>query len=356
MAARDDPLLDAIAELYDDAAVCADRRAALRPGGRERYPTPAPRQGLQLPRRPRTASERQGGGAHRPAGDTAGLTQRLDLCRRARPPARHRSGRSWPHAIPLPPEVAPGTRPAQLLSPARLRRTVADHPGTCRRTTPATHPRPGTSACRHAAHHRRVGRAYRIAGVHRGERQLRAEHPDQAARAHARPHRRAAFPGKSGHRIQVSIDDASVARTGRSLLAVPGRQLFRADGSAVTAADVNDRLLDLTGQHITAKDFRTWNGTLAAFAHLRDANGTDRSPPTAALAAIDEAAQRLANTRAVARHITCTRTSWRPSPTTGSRSTSTPAPWAATNAWTATNASCSHSCECCWSTSSTAAE
>jgi DNA topoisomerase I len=124
------------------------------------------------------------------------------------------------------------------------------------------------------------------------------------SRRHVRTHGRTvelAFPGKSGHRIQVSIDDASVARTVRSLLAVPGRQVFRADGSAVTAADVNDRLLDLTGQHITAKDFRTWNGTLAAFAHLRDANGTDRSPRAAALAAIDEAAQRLANTRAVAR-------------------------------------------------------
>lgn len=110
-----------------------------------------------------------------------------------------------------------------------------------------------------------------------------------------------AFPGKSGQRVKLSIDDAPAARAVRSLLAVPGRHVFQSEGSPVTAADVNDRLLELSGRHITAKDFRTWNGTLAAFAHLRDANGTDRSPRHTALDAIDEAAQRLANTRAVAR-------------------------------------------------------
>lgn len=110
-----------------------------------------------------------------------------------------------------------------------------------------------------------------------------------------------AFPGKSGQRVQVSIDDAPLARAVRDLLAAPGRQVFRADGNTVTAADVNDRLFELTGEHVTAKDFRTWNGTLAAFTYLRDANGADRPPRQTAIAAIDAAAQRLANTRAVAR-------------------------------------------------------
>jgi DNA topoisomerase-1 len=109
-----------------------------------------------------------------------------------------------------------------------------------------------------------------------------------------------AFPGKSGQRVHVRIDDAPVARAVRSLLDVPGRHVFRAEGVPVTAADVNDRLVQLTGQHITAKDFRTWNGTLAAFAYLRDAEGVDRSRRVT-LDAIDEAALRLANTRAVAR-------------------------------------------------------
>jgi DNA topoisomerase I len=110
-----------------------------------------------------------------------------------------------------------------------------------------------------------------------------------------------AFPGKSGQRVHVSINDAPVARALHSLLAEPGRHVFQVNGTAVSATDVNDRLLELTSRHITAKDFRTWNGTLAAHAHLRDANGTHGTPRRTAIAAIDEAAQQLANTRAVAR-------------------------------------------------------
>jgi DNA topoisomerase-1 len=110
-----------------------------------------------------------------------------------------------------------------------------------------------------------------------------------------------AFPGKSGQRVHVSINDAPVARALHSLLAEPGRHVFQVNGTAVSATDVNDRLLELTSRHITAKDFRTWNGTLAAYAHLRDASGTHCTPRRTAIAAIDEAAQQLANTRAVAR-------------------------------------------------------
>jgi hypothetical protein len=75
-----------------------------------------------------------------------------------------------------------------------------------------------------------------------------------------------------------------------------GRHLFAVNGEPVTAADVNTRLAELTGEHITAKDFRTWQGTLVAFRHLRGeldserppAFTGDRSPPTSTRAGFRE--------------------------------------------------------------------
>ena len=78
-------------------------------------------------------------------------------------------------------------------------------------------------------------------------------------------------------------------------------RLFTVDGQAVTAADVNALLGALTGEHITAKDFRTWSGTLIAFCHLREQIDSERPPTRIAVDAIDEAARVLGNTRAVAR-------------------------------------------------------
>jgi DNA topoisomerase-1 len=109
------------------------------------------------------------------------------------------------------------------------------------------------------------------------------------------------FPAKSGHRIRTTLADRGVARVIGELHRQRSRQLFTVDGQAVTAADVNALLGALTGEHITAKDFRTWSGTLAAFCHLREQLDSERPPGRIAVDAIDEAAQVLGNTRAVAR-------------------------------------------------------
>jgi DNA topoisomerase-1 len=111
-----------------------------------------------------------------------------------------------------------------------------------------------------------------------------------------------AFPAKSGRRVRTVIKDRPVVRAVRELLEQRGRrQLFTAAGQPVTAADVNARLAELTGEHVTAKDFRTWVGTLAAFRHLRDEVDSTRSLDRVAVEAVDEAAELLGNTRAVAR-------------------------------------------------------
>jgi DNA topoisomerase-1 len=108
------------------------------------------------------------------------------------------------------------------------------------------------------------------------------------------------FPAKSGQRAEVVLRDPGVARVLGRLAGQRGRRLFTVDGAAITADDVNDRLSELAGARVTAKDFRTWHGTRVAFASLRAHLGSDDREQRA-LNAIDAAADFLGNTRAVAR-------------------------------------------------------
>ncbi|MFN2518985.1 MAG: DNA topoisomerase IB [Jatrophihabitantaceae bacterium] len=107
------------------------------------------------------------------------------------------------------------------------------------------------------------------------------------------------FPAKSGKRARIELRDRRVATVVSQLLKQHRRRLFTVDGRAIEAGEVNALLHDLTGEHITAKDFRTWRGTLIAFNYLR--SHLDQEPETAVLAAVDLAADELRNTRAVAR-------------------------------------------------------
>ena len=81
---------------------------------------------------------------------------------------------------------------------------------------------------------------------------------------------RLCFPGKGGHRFDVGIDDPKLVRALRRIHQLPGQQLFQfldEDGTVhrVGSADVNDYLRDAMGGEFSAKDFRTWGATLAAF-------------------------------------------------------------------------------------------
>jgi DNA topoisomerase I len=72
---------------------------------------------------------------------------------------------------------------------------------------------------------------------------------------------------------------------------------------AIGSGDVNDYLRDITGEDFTAKDFRTWAGTLQAVEALEAVGpaATQREAKAAILQAIDLVAGRLNNTRAVCR-------------------------------------------------------
>ncbi|MDP9093092.1 MAG: DNA topoisomerase IB [Actinomycetota bacterium] len=112
---------------------------------------------------------------------------------------------------------------------------------------------------------------------------------------------RMTFPAKSGKKADLVIDDRQIARVITKLEQHRKRRVFTIDGKAVDSAEVNALLEALTDEHITAKDFRTWRGTHAAFRYLEDHLNSTDDPERTALQAIDVAAEILGNTRDVAR-------------------------------------------------------
>ncbi|HEY4320311.1 MAG TPA: hypothetical protein VGM77_03950 [Gemmatimonadales bacterium] len=112
------------------------------------------------------------------------------------------------------------------------------------------------------------------------------------------------FRGKSGKSHEVTLADARLARMVKQCRDLPGQQLFQYlddDGvpQAITSTDVNDYLRDAAGQDFSAKDFRTWAGTLLAAAQLAATN--ESAPRTSLVAAVRTVADQLGNTPAVCR-------------------------------------------------------
>lgn len=115
------------------------------------------------------------------------------------------------------------------------------------------------------------------------------------------------FRGKSGKEHEHDVHDPRVARIVARCQAIPGQVLFRyvtEDGaSRVTSDDVNAYLREAAGDAFTAKDFRTWRGTLFAARALAKAPApaSATAAKRAVAAAIREVADLLGNTPAVCR-------------------------------------------------------
>lgn len=116
------------------------------------------------------------------------------------------------------------------------------------------------------------------------------------------------FRGKSGKRHAVDLTDRQLARIVAHCQAIPGGELFQyqdGDGNhqAVDSGDVNDYIRRISDQSFTAKDFRTWAGTILAVEALREAGpfATAKEAKSKLLGAIDRVATQLNNTRAVCR-------------------------------------------------------
>lgn len=116
------------------------------------------------------------------------------------------------------------------------------------------------------------------------------------------------FRGKSGVAHAVDLTDRRLARIVRQSRDLPGYELFqyideRGARRSVDASDVNAYLRQIAGEEFTAKDFRTWAGTVLAARALRECG---HSPSKAQakrhlMAAVEAVAKRLGNTKAVCR-------------------------------------------------------
>jgi len=116
------------------------------------------------------------------------------------------------------------------------------------------------------------------------------------------------FRGKSGIQHAVSVTDKRIARIVQRCQAIRGEELFKylddeGKRQEVDAEDVNKYLQDVTGREITAKDFRTWAGTMLVAEALRAMGPakTKREAEKNIVSAVDVTAKRLGNTRSVCR-------------------------------------------------------
>jgi DNA topoisomerase-1 len=116
------------------------------------------------------------------------------------------------------------------------------------------------------------------------------------------------FRGKSGKHHSVDVNDRRLATIVRQCRDLPGQELFQyiddhGVRQDVTSSDVNTYLKQISGEDFTAKDFRTWSGTVLACVALRELEDA-RSPTQAkknVLQAIEAVAGLLGNTRSVCR-------------------------------------------------------
>ncbi|HEY6118837.1 MAG TPA: hypothetical protein VIV66_02700 [Pyrinomonadaceae bacterium] len=118
------------------------------------------------------------------------------------------------------------------------------------------------------------------------------------------------FPGKSGVRQVRQLKDKQVAAIVRALLKVPGAEVFKYQNGNGEFLDVkrrhiNEYIKEVMGEKFSAKDFRTWAGTLICACSLAKIGTETVEKPTArkrkVVEAIKETAEVLGNTPAVCR-------------------------------------------------------
>lgn len=116
------------------------------------------------------------------------------------------------------------------------------------------------------------------------------------------------FMGKSGQQQLKKITDKKLAKIVKKLDDLPGYAVFKyfaedGDLKVVRSNDVNDYIKEIMGEEFSAKDFRTWGGTLLASAELAQADRSRslRERKKTVTVCIQNVAKRLGNTPAIAR-------------------------------------------------------
>lgn len=116
------------------------------------------------------------------------------------------------------------------------------------------------------------------------------------------------FKGKSRIEHSIALQNARLARLVRRIKELPGQALFQyldEDGQrhAVSSTEVNDYLKQISGRDYSAKDFRTWSGTVHTFVALADCApcSSDSEAKKNVMAAVTAAARKLGNTPSICR-------------------------------------------------------
>jgi DNA topoisomerase I len=114
------------------------------------------------------------------------------------------------------------------------------------------------------------------------------------------------FRAKHGIRSHIDIEDRRLARIVKGCQELPGQELFEyidVDQAirSLSSENVNDYLRTISGEQITAKDFRTWAATRLAARALRQADKGDAPTKKHVVAAVEQVAKLLGNTPSVCR-------------------------------------------------------
>jgi DNA topoisomerase-1 len=116
------------------------------------------------------------------------------------------------------------------------------------------------------------------------------------------------FTGKSGKQWKLQVEDRRIARIVKRCAEIPGHELFKYLDDAgqprtVDSGDVNEYIQAITQQDFTAKDFRTWAGTVLAALALSECKKYDSQAEAKrnVVAAIENVSKQLGNTPAICR-------------------------------------------------------
>ena len=119
---------------------------------------------------------------------------------------------------------------------------------------------------------------------------------------------RFSFTGKSGKQWNLAVENKRIASIVRRCADISGHELFKyldeaGEPRAIDSGDVNSYIKEITQQDFTAKDFRTWAGTVLAALALAEYKKYDTQAEAKrnVVAAIENVARQLGNTPAICR-------------------------------------------------------
>lgn len=120
------------------------------------------------------------------------------------------------------------------------------------------------------------------------------------------------FKGKKGIHHAISLKNKRLAKIVKACRDIPGKELFQyineqGERCTVDSGMVNNYIREATGNDFTAKDFRTWAGSLTVLSCFKNLGPCESEPQVKknVVAALDEVSMKLGNTRTVCRKILC---------------------------------------------------